>query len=365
MRGLLGMAVALMVVMPGVALAQSPDRPVVELGAQGSKRINGVLLRDSTAPGDSAPVAWSLRLTVNVKRRTAIEGTADIQKSYRDSFGSGARTSARELSVHWRQTVFTSGRLQVFGVLGAGRNRVERHVPEWIQSGQVRPPISLVVSEFVAHLGPAVQVELAPWLALRGDVRATLGQRDSGVRGMLGAVIPIGRIRDGERATPSTPPPAPAPMPASAPIPADWRRVKPGREVWATTNTGSLVHGKIAAISDSSVSIREQDREVTIRLDDVRLVEGHDSLRNGFLIGTVSGVVAGGLMGSALCDGGGPCGLAALLTAAIGAPVGGLFGLMVDGLIPGRQTLFGGNTIRVSPVRTPTTKAIGVAINLR
>src|SRR5687768_5199056 len=140
-RRILGVAVTLMVLMPGVALAQSPRQPVVELGAQGSKRMSGALLRDSTAPGDSVPAAWSLRLTVNLKRRTAIEGTADIQKSYMDSFGSGARTSAMEFSAHWRQTVFTSGRLQVFGVLGAGRNRVVRNVPEWIQSGQVIPPV--------------------------------------------------------------------------------------------------------------------------------------------------------------------------------------------------------------------------------
>jgi hypothetical protein len=36
-------------------------------------------------------------------------------------------------------------------------------------------------------------------------------------------------------------------------------------------------------------------REVTIRLDDVRSVEGRDRLKNGFLIGAVPGAVAGGL----------------------------------------------------------------------
>ena len=54
MRGLLGVAVALMMGMPGIALAQSPDRPAVELGIQGSQRI-----RDR-----GVPVAWALRLTV-------------------------------------------------------------------------------------------------------------------------------------------------------------------------------------------------------------------------------------------------------------------------------------------------------------
>jgi hypothetical protein len=139
--------------------------------------------------------------------------------------------------------------------------------------------------------------------------------------------------------------------------------------VWVTTNTGSLVHGEITAISDSSLSIREQDREVTIRLDDVRLVEGRDSLKNGFQIGAGSGAVAGGLFGSlvaSICEY--ECsdkGIAILSFGVGGAAVGGLFGLMVDSLIHGRQTLFGGSTTVVTPVITPTKKAIDVAIRWR
>lgn len=48
-----------------------------------------------------------------------------------------------------------------------------------------------------------------------------------------------------------------------------------------------------------------------------------------------------------------------------GAAVGGLFGLMVDWLIPGRQTLFGGTTIVVKPILSPTKKAVDVAIRWR
>jgi len=375
MRGLIGVAVALIVMMPSVALAQSPDRPVVELGVQGSKRIN-----------DRAPIASALRLTVPLKRRTAIEVTSDIHKFvFEKEFGGDTRISAREFSVHWRQTVFASGRLQVFGVLGAGTNRVETNVPERIfqtkDGPRVTPADRWVTSEFVGHFGPAVQVELAPWLALRGDLRGTLGSQDSGVRYMVGAVIPIRRSRDSDR--PGAPAPAPAPAPATAipnakpqpaqstPPPDKWRRLKPGREVWVTTNTGSLVHGEIAAISDSSLSIREQDREVPILLDDVRLVEGRDGLKNGFLIGTVPGAVAGGLLGrdfaSALCSGSTTCDPSAdtyviLIGAVGGAVVGGFFGMMVDALIPGRQTLLRGSTTLVMPVLTPTKKAIDVRI---
>ena len=359
MKRVLGVAVALLVVTPAVALAQSPRQPVVELGAQGSSRT-----------GDERHVAWSPRLTVPLKHRTAIEAAADITSF---EFGGGYRRSAREFGVHWRQTVFTSGRVRVFGVLGGGRNRVETNVPErayQLPDGRrfVEPAHTSVASEFVAHLGPAVQVELASWLALRGDLYGIIGQRDQGVRGMVGVVFPI-RNRDGDQTTASTPPPAPAPPPT--PAPTAWRRVKPGREVWVTTNTGSVVHGEIGAISDSSLSIREQDRVVTIRLADVRLVEGRDSLKNGFLTGGASGGLALGVLGGLAfsawceyeCDGAGAGGF--VMGAATGFAVGGLLGLMVDALIPGRQTLFGSSTTVVTPVITSDRKSIDVAIRLR
>ena len=124
-----------------------------------------------------------------------------------------------------------------------GRNRVEHNYPERILHGRVEPTDTNVQSEFVAHFGPAVQMELARWLALRGDVRLTLGGRDSAATGI----------------------PCAKPKPAqSTPLPDKWRRLKPGREV-------------------------------TIRLDDVGSVEGRDGPKNGFLIGAVPGAVAGGL----------------------------------------------------------------------
>ena len=39
--------------------------------------------------------------------------------------------------------------------------------------------------------------------------------------------------------------------------------------------------------------------------------------------------------------------------------------MMVDSFIPGRQTLFRGTTTLVTPVITPTKKAVRVAIRLR
>ena len=159
----------------------------------------------------------------------------------------------------------------------------------------------------------------------------------------------------------------------STPPPDKWRRLKPGRKVWVTTNTGSLVHGEVTAITNSNLNIREQDREVTIRLDDVSLVEGRDGLKDGFLFGAVPGAIAGGLLFAGIeshCDScvgvSEPNETGAFLGGAvIGGAVGGLFGLMVDALIPGRQTLVGGSTTVVTPVITPTKNAIDVAIRWR
>lgn len=353
MRRFFSAAVTLMTAMPAAAIAQPPRPPAVEVGVHVSKKID-----------DPAPVTWSPRVTLNLTHLTAIEGTADILKSFVEEYEGGARTSARGFSAHWRQTLFTSGRWQIFGVLGAGVNRVEQNYPERIFQGrdgpEVVPAFTFVDTEPVAHLGPAVQVEVAPWLALRGDVRLTVGDNNGGLRGLVGGVIPIGRFRAADR------PGGPAPPLAA------WQRVKPDREVWVTTISGSLIHGEVAAISDSSLTLRQQSRDVTIRLDEVRLVEGRDSLKNGFFIGAASGAVAGSVLfgwaasvfcESESCDG--VEGVAVLLGAASGVAVGGLLGLMVDGIIPGRQTLFGGNAMRVLPAVTPTRKAVDVTITWR
>jgi hypothetical protein len=335
-----------MAVMPRVALAQPPSPPVVESGVQVSKKID-----------DPGGVTWTPRITFNLTHLTALEGTADILKAFENEFEGGTRTSARGFSVHWRQTLFTSGRWHIFGVLGAGTNRVEQNFPERVFQGRdgpvVIPASTFVDTEPVAHLGPGVQVELAPWLALRGDVRLTVGDNNGGVRGMVGGVIPLGRFRAGDRPT------------GPAPPLAAWQRVKPGREVWVTTNSGSLEHGEIAAISDSTLTLRQQSRDVRIRLDEVRLVEGRDSLKNGFFIGAAAGAVSGGVLfgwaASTFCESescNGVEGVAVLLGAASGIAVGGLLGAMVDGLIPGKQALFERTGIRVIPVMSSKTKGL-------
>jgi hypothetical protein len=266
-------------------------------------------------------------------------------------------------SLHWRQTLFTSGRWQVFGVLGAGGGRLVQDIPEQIFEGrdgpEVFPAHTFVDSGFAAHLGPAVQFEAAPWLALRADLRLTAGH-SSGMRGLVGAVVPLGRFRAGDRPAGPTPPLA------------AWERVKPGREVWVTTAAGALEHGEVSVISDSSLTIRKRSGEVTLNLADIRLVEGRDSLKNGIVIGGITGAVSGGaLLGwaaSVFCETD-SCDqievVAVAMGAAGGALIGGLTGAMVDGLIPGKKTLFESTGIRVIPVVSSRTKAIGLTVRWR
>ena len=352
MRDLSVVVVMLMAAMPSLALAQPPSPPPIEVGAQIAKKID-----------DPSPRRWTARVTLNLTPLTALEGTADFQPTFVQPFEGGTTTSARGYSGHWRQTLIRSGRWQVFGVLGAGTNRVEQNFPERIFPGrdgpQVVPASTLVDTDFVAHLAPGVQVEVAPWLALRGEIRLTVGDNNGGVRGLIGAAVPIGRFRAGDRPTGPTPPLA------------AWQRVKPGREVWITTDSGSLLHGEVAAVSNSTLTLLRKDGAVTVRLDEVRLVEGHDSLKNGLFIGAASGAVAGGVLfgwaSSVFCEG--DCDgletVAILFGAASGVAVGGLIGAMVDGIIPGRQSLFGGNAIRMTPVVTHAKKAVDVTIRWR
>lgn len=352
MTRLLTAAVAVVAAMPGMALAQVPDPPRVEWGAQASSQT-----------GELRSLSWSPRITLNLTPLTAIEATADIRPAGGDTFGT--RTSGQAYSLHWRQALFAAGRWRVFGVFGAGTSRRVQDFPGWVFEGrdepQVMPPHRYVDSSLAVHLGPAVQFEAVPWLALRGDLRLT-ASHSGGLRGMVGAVVPIGRFRAGDRPGLAGPTP---------PL-AAWQRVKPGREVWVTTTTGSLVHGEISAISGHSLSVRQQRGEVTVALDDVRLVEGRDSLRNGIMIGAGSGAVGGSILfgwaASAFCESDScdpVAGVALALGAASGAAVGGLLGAMVDGVIPGRQTLFSTNTIGLTPTVTPTSKALEVTLSWR
>ena len=352
MRTLVIVATLVAAALPQMALAQPPGPPAAELGVQISKKID-----------DPGGTTWSPRITLNLSPLTAIEGAADIRQPHLNEFGT--RTTSRGFSVHWRQRLFASGRWQIYGVLGGGVSRIEQDVPERIIQGrdgpEVFPRILFIDTEPVVHLGPAVQLEAAPWLALRGDVRLTIGDNNGGLRGMIGAVVPLGRFRAGDRSTAST----------SAPL-AAWQRVKPGREVWVTTSSGELVHGEVAEVSGRNLSIRRKTGDVSLVLDDVRIVEGRDSLKNGILIGGAAGAAAGATLftwaARVFCESD-SCesfeGAAFVLGGSAGFAVGGLIGAMVDSAISGRRTLYERSSVRGIPVATRQQKSLGVVVSWR
>jgi hypothetical protein len=178
--------------------------------------------------------------------------------------------------VHLRQVLWSGGRWQVFGVVGAGGERTTTRFPGGVTDGRFGP-IVIAPSEFTdtglaVHVGPAVQVEVSPRLALRADLRATLSN-NGGVRAMVGGVVPVGR-----------------------PFAADASR------------------GNLRA--------------------------GHDSLTNGIAIGAGTGaVVAAGFaafISTVLCESDDCLAgtTAAVITAgAAGAGIGGVVGAVVDSLI--------------------------------
>lgn len=259
---LLTVVVALVAAFPGSALAQ-PDAPRVELGAQASVQT-----------GQSGGVTWSPRMTLALAPLTAIEVSADIRRSSTDPFGT--RVSSQAYTLHWRQTLVTRGRWKVFGVFGVGGSRQVLEFPEQIIAGrdgpEIFPPHTFVDRGLTVQLGPAVQFEAAPWLAIRGDVRLDAGD-NGGLRGMVGAVVPVGRYRHDAR-------------------------LAEGRD--------SLKNGIIIGAATGA-------------------------LGGGALFTWAANVFCE----SDPCDP--FAGAAFLLGAASGAAVGGLLGAMIDSLIPGKQ----------------------------
>jgi len=352
MRSLLTAAVTVVAALPGVALAQPPDPPRVELGGQVSVQT-----------GQSLAATWSPRMTLNLTPRTAGEVSADVRPGRTDSFGT--RISSRAYTAHWRQTLFTAGRWQFSGVLGVGVSRQVTEFPAQVIGGRDGPevfPAHTFVDEGLAvQLGPVVQVEVARRLALRGDLRLTAGDH-GGLRAMVGAVVPVGAFRAGDRPG----------LSRQTPALAAWQRVKPGREVWVTTASGALVHGEVTAVSGGSLGLRQRRGDVAVPLDEIRLVEGPDSLKNGILIGAATGALSGGALftwaANVLCESD-PCApfavIAFLYGAGSGAAVGGLLGAMVDGLVPGRRTLFEKSGVRLVPVVTPSGRGVYMTVAWR
>jgi hypothetical protein len=163
-----------MVVMavPVMAAAQSPPVPRVEFGAQVSRQT-----------GERSSITGTPRITWNVTPLTAIEMGVDLRRALPVEFGS--RTNSEALNLHVRQSLWSDDRWQVFGLMGLG----VVHATTIFEGGS----FEFVETSPTVHVGSAVQFRATPWLDVRADLRLTLSE-ESGVRGMVGTVIPIGRL---------------------------------------------------------------------------------------------------------------------------------------------------------------------------
>ena len=168
---------------PMAASAQDPPAPPgTELGAQVSMQT-----------GQQGGLTWTPRVSLSLLPLTSLDITADIRPPHGDAFDT--RRSSQSIGLHVRQTLWSRGRWQVFGVVGAGGEHTTTFFPGRTIEGR-DGPVTFAPSEFsetglAVHIGPAVQVEVSPRLALRADLRTTLSQ-EGGLRAMVGAIVPLG-----------------------------------------------------------------------------------------------------------------------------------------------------------------------------
>jgi hypothetical protein len=105
--------------MSRILTAQTPAVPSAELGGQVSMQT-----------GQQSALTFTPRLTLRLSPLTSVDVTADIRPEHDGEFGN--RTSSQSYGVHVRQVLWSGGRWQVFGVVGAGGERATHRVPGYV-----------------------------------------------------------------------------------------------------------------------------------------------------------------------------------------------------------------------------------------
>ncbi len=164
---------------PQVAFAQTAEPPRLEIGGQ----ISG-------HTGDRGSLTWTPRLTLNLRPDTALELSSEFRRP--SNAPDRLEESGQGVSVHLRQTLWANGQWQVSGVVGGGVRRHTIHFPGSTGAG-------FVENDTAMHIGPSVQLRVATRLLLRADVRMEFSD-NAGLRGMVGAAVPLGQLPAGSRA---------------------------------------------------------------------------------------------------------------------------------------------------------------------
>jgi hypothetical protein len=323
------------------AWAQTSTKPIIELG--------GELSAGPGADGDWQ--ALGARIGVNFNERTALEVAVAPQLN-RDDF-----TRVDYGFVQLKRSLHTFDRGSLFGTLGISQSRQDF-------PGQYSDPFPDSYPTNYSW-GPAfgfgAEIEVAPYLGLRGDVQYILSQ-DSLLRFVGGATIPMGRYRDRSRALD---PPELAASPAG--------RVRLGQTVWVTSADGREVKGEVVARSLQGLTIRHAFGSVAVSMPEIRKIEITDGLGDGIAVGAITGGITGGVMGwilgGAWCEGGEGCqAFSSLLIGGLGTGVGSLAGAIVDSFRDTRRPLFDAGSrhglhISVAPVLAQRQAGIGGAIS--
>lgn len=130
-------------------------------------------------------------------------------------------------------------------------------------------------------------------------------------------------------------------------------RLRPDQAIWVTTADGRELQGRVRLVSPSTLEMIGPTSELTIPLDDVRVIEARDSLkdgaRSGAIIGGVSlgiyfGLLSHGLRCERDCGAGYSATRDTLGAVAfgmmVGAGAGALGGLLIDHLVEGREVVY-------------------------
>jgi hypothetical protein len=148
-------------------------------------------------------------------------------------------------------------------------------------------------------------------------------------------------------------------------------RVKPGDRIFVTDLNGKVTEGRVSGLSRSSLSLKSKTETRDWTEADVMQIRkwGHDSLKNGALIGTGVGFGVGVFTGIAWCRSFGNCVGDVFAIVALNTGIGAGIGLGLDALIPAKQTVYAGTSraalksLRVKPVVGNSRKGVAVAFS--
>ena len=150
--------------------------------------------------------------------------------------------------------------------------------------------------------------------------------------------------------------------------------IKPGDKVYVTDATGNETKGKLEGLSRSSLRLTVNGSTRDLAESDVFKVRQwrHDSVKNGAIIGAVTGLGLGIITLAVIChdDFISDCGAGGVVASmAVYTGLGAAAGVGIDALIPSKQTVFIGGTrtslnrFKVQPILSRSHKGIAVSMS--